>query len=202
MHRMWAWLRRAVGLQSPPVAYSKTPIGASAGGFWASVRGPGLAQGDFLRSCFLPVFGPGLGVGRETSSEVVILRADLIVVTQSCDLENAKAPFVALCPISSLAEFSRVNPKFAKPATREEVRKGRHEGLHMLASPANPENNQEALIVDFRQIYSLPFQYLSDHAAAQNERWRLQPPYLEHFSQSFARFFMRVGLPSSIAPFK
>ena len=25
-------------------------------------------------------------------------------------------------------------------------------------------------------------------------------PFLEHFSQAFARFFMRVGLPSSISP--
>jgi hypothetical protein len=26
-------------------------------------------------------------------------------------------------------------------------------------------------------------------------------PYLEHFSQAFARFFMRVGLPSTIPGF-
>jgi hypothetical protein len=32
--------------------------------------------------------------------------------------------------------------------------------------------------------------------------WRLQSPYLEHFSQAFARFFMRVGLPSAVPPFK
>ncbi|MEZ2279409.1 MAG: hypothetical protein ACBR12_21120, partial [Microcoleus sp.] len=34
-----------------------------------------------------------------------------------------------------------------------------------------------------------------------NDRWRLKSPYLEHFSQAFARLFMRVGLPSAIPPF-
>ncbi len=130
------------------------------------------------------------------------MQADLIVVTQSCDLENGKARFVALCPIHSLEAFSRTNPKFGNKGVRDEVRKGRHEGLHMLPSPTNPANNMAALIVDFGEIHSLPFGYLSDHAAGQNERWRLQSPYLEHFSQALARFFMRVGLPSSIPPFK
>jgi hypothetical protein len=81
------------------------------------------------------------------------------------------------------------------------VLKGRIEGLHLLASPANPENNREALVVDFREIYSLPFGYLLSRAAQLDHRWRLRSPYLEHFSQAFARFFMRVGLPSTIPPF-
>jgi hypothetical protein len=33
-------------------------------------------------------------------------------------------------------------------------------------------------------------------------RWRLQSPFREHFSQAFARFFMRVGLPAAIPAFK
>jgi hypothetical protein len=58
------------------------------------------------------------------------------------------------------------------------------------------------LVVDFRQIISLPFAYLSRHAEQLGPRWRLQSPYLEHFSQAFARFFMRVGLPSALPPFR
>lgn len=79
--------------------------------------------------------------------------------------------------------------------------KGRTEGLHLLASPENPENNREALVVDLRQIYTLPYEYLLKHATDLGSRWRLKSPYLEHFSQAFARLFMRVGLPSSIPPF-
>jgi hypothetical protein len=67
------------------------------------------------------------------------------------------------------------------------------EGLHLLASPTEPANNRGALVVDFREIYSLPFDDLVSRAPQFGPRWRL--PYLEHFSQAFARFFMRVGLP-------
>jgi hypothetical protein len=55
--------------------------------------------------------------------------------------------------------------------------------------------------INFREIYSLPIGYLQQHAVALGPRWRLQSPFLEHFSQAFARFFMRVGLPSTIPPF-
>jgi len=41
-----------------------------------------------------------------------------------------------------------------------------------------------------------------DHAEALENRPRLLSPYVEHFSQSFARFFMRVGLPSQIPAYK
>jgi len=60
------------------------------------------------------------------------------------------------------------------------------------------ENNRAALVVNFRQIFSLPTAHLARHAASLGQRFRLESPYLEHFSQAFARFFMRVGLPASI----
>ncbi len=63
-------------------------------------------------------------------------------------------------------------------------------------------NNRLALVVDFGEIYSLPVAYLANHAGQQGDRWRLQSPYLEHFSQAFARFFMRVGLPVQIPEYK
>jgi hypothetical protein len=55
--------------------------------------------------------------------------------------------------------------------------------------------------LSFREIFSLPHEYLADHAKRLGPRWRLKPPFLEHFSQAFARFFMRVGLPSTIPEF-
>jgi hypothetical protein len=63
-------------------------------------------------------------------------------------------------------------------------------------------DNTDALVVDFRQIYSLPVSFLRNFAAKAVMRKRLKSPYLEHTAQSFARFFMRVGLPTSIDQFK
>lgn len=165
--------------------------------FWVQVSEGALRQGDYLPGCLIPTFGPDFGLSAGPI-EVAADTADLIVVTQSCDLEQRKVRLVAACPIFSLAEFEVVNPAFTRKARWNEVLKGRIEGLHLLASPTLPEDNRQALVVDFREIYSLSHEYLADHAARLGPRWRLRPPFLEHFSQAFARFFMRVGLPSTI----
>lgn len=171
--------------------------------WWSTTTGPSLAQGDLLPNCIVPVF---TGVPKDLSAGVVLERvarpAQLIVLTQSCDLVNHKSQNVALCVVSSLAELETSDPAFAKKGRWESVRKGRVEGLHMLAGPQSPSVNSAAVVVDFRNIISLPIEYLASHADSLGVRWRLQSPFLEHFSQSFARFFMRVGLPSDIPAFK
>lgn len=173
----------------------------TAAAWWIQVEGPDLAQGDYLPRCLVPFFEPDYGAeGR--IQEVAVKEYDCIVLTQSCDLENNKAPLVALCPIYPLSTYEEVNPNFKQKGAWERVRQGRIEGLHLVASHDDPSNNRSCLVADFREIYSLPIGYLKQHAESLGQRWRLQSPYLEHFSQAFARFFMRVGLPSSIPQFK
>lgn len=172
--------------------------------FWKQIADQALAQGDLLPKCLVPLFEPDYGTGGgEAVQEVPTGNVDLIIVTQSCDLVNEKVALVALCPIHTLDDFEVTNPQFKQRNSRwEEVRKGRVAGLHLLGSPEEPENNRKALVVDFGQIFSLPPKYLRRRAEQLGSRWRLASPYLEHFSQAFARYFMRVGLPSAIPPFK
>jgi len=168
--------------------------------FWNKVTDSHLHQGDYLTDCAVPIFLDPT-VSSETQ-EIPIDVFDLIVLTQSCDLEQNKVRLVAMCPIYSIQAFEKRNPEFTKKGKWNEVRKGRMEGLHMLGALSNPTNNREALVVDFREIYSLPFEYLIKHATGLGSRWRLKSSFLEHFSQAFARFFMRVGLPSTIPEFQ
>jgi hypothetical protein len=169
--------------------------------FWVEVRESTLRQGDYLRRCLVPIFDASFQQAAETQT-VPVDEYDLIIVTQSCDLEQNRARLVAMSPAYSIAEFEKVNPRFARRGMWNEVLKGRVEGLHLLASPTEPQNNREALVVDFREIYSLPNEYLVRRAEDSGLRWRLRSPFLEHFSQAFARFFMRVGLPSTIPEFR
>lgn len=67
---------------------------------------------------------------------------------------------VAVCPLYDLAQWEAVNREYGKKGNWERVRQGRVEGLHMLASLQGPHNNTGSLVVDFRQIYSLPIGYL------------------------------------------
>ena len=171
--------------------------------FWNEISNSSLKQGDYILNCPVPVFTQQLKPQQNDSEmDLDVEFFDLIVVSQSCDLEQGKVRLVAMCPIYPIIGYEEINPEFSKKGRWEEVRKGRIEGLYLLSSPINPENNRECLVVDFREIYSLPFEFLTKHKETLETRWRLDSPYLEHFSQAFARFFMRVGLPSNITPFK
>ena len=113
---------------------------------------------------------------------------------------------MAGCPIFPLAEFEAVNPAFAREGRWNEVLKGRIEGLHLLASPMAPQENRQALVVDFREIFSLPHDYLAEHAKQLGPRWRLKPPFLDTFRKplrdsscewaSLRRYLSFVDLPS------
>lgn len=173
--------------------------------FWVKINEQTLRQGDYLPGCLvpIPIFDPTT-FGRDSKTQevdMVISEFDLIILTQSCDLDNRKVDQVVLCPIYPISEYEEANPAFQKKGKWNEVLRGRIEGLHLLASPDKPDNNREALVVDFRQIYSLPYDYLLKHTEYLGSRWRLKSPYLEHFAQAFAKLFMRVGLPSSIPDF-
>lgn len=169
--------------------------------WWSEVDGADLFQGDFLPRCLVPFFNPDYGTTGETQ-DVPVKEYDCIVLTQSCDLNQGKAPLVALCPIFPISQYEQDNASFQAKGAWERVRSGRVEGLHLIASMDDPGNNRVCFVANFREIYSLPIGYLQEHAKRLGPRCRLQSPFLEHFSQAFARFFMRVGLPSAIPSFK
>ena len=103
-----------------------------------------------------------------------------------------------LCPIYPIAQFESINEKFKKKGRWNDVLKGKVAGLLLLVSPTDPANNREALVVGFRETYSLPHDYLMRRVNDLEWHWRLRSPYLELFSQAFGRYFMRVGLPADI----
>src|SRR5947209_1046933 len=96
--------------------------------FWITTSGPSLAQGDYLVGCQVAMIGRDFGEG-QASGEVRVQQRDLIVVTQTCDLEASKVEFAALCAVFSLTSFEATNPKFQQRGVWEQVRKGRVEGL-------------------------------------------------------------------------
>ena len=67
--------------------------------FWLQVDEGELRQGDYLPGCSIPVVGPAFAVMGE-SHEIQTDQGDLIIVTQSCDLEQRKVRLVAGCPSS------------------------------------------------------------------------------------------------------
>ena len=165
----------------------------------------GLEQGDFIRSW--PVIIPeemieGTGV-IDTSAE----ERDMIIMSQSCDIQNCKIDNILVCPVMLLDEMT----KYSSANDRNKIRKGEIIGYHLLNKCELPEISDgcnlpqfvdKYLIVDFRNAYSILLTFLLKGIETRREkRLRLLPPYREHLSQSFARFIMRVGLPEGIPEF-
>jgi hypothetical protein len=127
-------------------------------------------------------------------------------MTQSCDLAvrsdgKCAVDDVILSPVYTRQELSG-HKVYSKPQGWEEARKGRHAGYHVLNRCQIPGHEMDYLLVDLRRIFTLSVELVRESAIAHGHRLRLLPPHREHLSQAFARFFMRVGLPVDIAPFK
>lgn len=78
--------------------------------FWVQINESTLRQGDYLPGCLvpIPVFDPTTFGEKDNETkdvEIDVQEFDLIVVTQSCDLDNKKVNQVILCPIFPIVEY-------------------------------------------------------------------------------------------------
>jgi len=173
--------------------------------WYAQVRGIDLLQGDFIDACPILVPSPNFMVmtgGSSARPSVGWQTLDVVVMTQSCDLEQDNVDLVLLCPHWPLARLEEASDFFKSTKGKEDLRRGNVPGYHLIASCELPGLQRELRVVDFRAVYSLPHPYLRHLASERGDRVRLMPPYREHLSQAFARFFMRVGLPVNIPAFR
>ena len=160
-----------------------------------------LEQGDILENCKVLLFKPESydGILSEDSQIAIdVFSKIFIVMSQSCDLMNDKIDSVVVCPLLSLKELKDDSDYFKSSSSREELRKGNQPSYHLLNKVSLLDAEEDYYCVSFHHIYSLPKSYLQKLVGGK-ERKRLLPPYKEHLSQSFARYFMRVGLPSGIS---
>ena len=173
--------------------------------WYAVVTGPGLQQGDLLRDCPVVVPMPDFAWPmREERLPVEVQLYDVAVLSQSCDLANDKIQDVVVVPHIALTALEQESSFLRGRQGKEALRRGQVVGYHLLAGyDGHVEELRGGLqVVDLRRVYSLPKAFLRRFAEAQGSRLRLLPPYREHLAQAFARFFMRVGLPVDIPPFR
>jgi len=165
--------------------------------WYESVSGSELAQGDCIPNC--PILKPQYdsALTRDDDPPGIVLKSDVaiydcVIMTQACDLEQEKVEDVVLCPYQDLGSFLTDHPKYST----EKMRRGDMPGFHMLNECPDPA--MRVSVVTFHEIFSVPKGFLEGLAEMRGPRPRLLPPYREHLSQAFARYFMRVGLPLEI----
>jgi len=158
---------------------------------------PEIQQGDFISDCPIIIPPHNFEEGQELDIKVELM--DAIVLSQSCDLTNGKVDLVLVCPVNSLKSFiEQLSDKKNTKDTIENLRKGFFYSYHLLNNSDEIEDLKDYQVVDFRNVYGVKFELLNQIAAKSEIKYRLLPPYREHLSQAFARYFMRVGLPQDI----
>lgn len=158
-----------------------------------------LEQGDLLLDCPVPAPPADLTEvlmkakeGQEFSSAFDVQTADLIILTQSCDLQKADLTHVLLC-----AHFPAKGETYSNEQ-RNAIRKEHRPALHMIEACELDNHAFGQRVVDFRTVFTLPKDFVLAFVSSQKTRVRLLPPYREHLAQAFARYFMRVGLPRNL----
>ncbi len=161
--------------------------------WYGLVTGDQLVQGDFLTDC--PLVRP------TATNEFLRHSANVIVLSQSCDLAHDKLEIVQVCPVWPLDQLAKETEYFRSKRGREELRRGNLPGYQLLNRCELAGHESDYLVCDFRSLFGSHVAMAKTLAAAQSPRVRLLPPYREHVAQAFARFFMRVGLPVDVPPF-
>lgn len=163
-----------------------------------------IEQGDLIPNC--PIVIPPSKIAEGDEPEIEIKLIDSIILSQSCDLANNKIQIVLVCPYFSLKTFVENLPNLPeKEKSRNKViqknidilKKGYLPGYHLL-NKSMDNDITDYIVVDFRNVYGIQIDNLQNIAEILDTRQRLLPPYREHLSQAFARYFMRVGLPQDI----
>jgi len=185
---------------------------------WYEIVGPdiSLTQGDMIFDCpLLACQDNSLRLEGVDESEVLKdattgIQADVVVMTQACDLEHEKVENMILCQHVSLDDHRavwevnsrRVGQNPTETAWRRhcnDICEGYMWNLTMLNDCQIDGSSIGIRIVFFNEVFTIPRSFLESLIEQRrHSRFRLLPPYREHLSQAFARFFMRVGLPISI----
>lgn len=151
-----------------------------------------LTQGDLLDDCPL--------VGLNVSSSPVDLRdppmrwwtAQVIVLTQACDLAQAKSDTVLVAVVHDAQKLVEAGV-LKRPLVRDQVRRHLVFGWYFL--PAAPALSVAESLIDLRDVHSVPRAVLEQLIADGKRSATLMSPYREHLAQHFAVTYMRVALP-------
>ncbi len=153
-----------------------------------------MSQGDIVNEC--PLIG--LDAVKEPLGDLENLPvkqwlARVIVLTQACDLAQAKSSRVLVAQVHDAQ--SLVNANVLKgAAVRDQVRRHLVFGWYFLPATTQPVLLAESLI-DLREVHSVPRVVLEQLIRTGNRVASLGSPYREHLAQHFAVTYMRVALP-------
>ena len=149
-----------------------------------------LYQGDIIDSCPL-IFWECFQDDDEVIRKPKELDLRVIVLTQSCDLENKKSTRVQVAVVHA-TELLVTQGTLKARTIRDNVRLHKMFGWYFLEQ----SDLLAESIVDFRDIHTVPRLLLDDLVSRNQRICTLVSPYREHLAKHFADTFSRVALPT------
>jgi hypothetical protein len=119
--------------------------------------------------------------------------ARVVTLTQTCDLVQGRVSQVVVArviPAEELVSQGRLKAS----DIRGPLRAGRVFGWYFL--PQSRELGLPEMIVDLRQLHTIPLAVLLELCRRAQRRARVQPLYREHLAKHFADSYSRIGLPA------
>lgn len=150
-----------------------------------------IDQGDIMRDCPL-VKVAQTDKGDPDNFEIVSGVERVLVLTQTCDLAQAKVSQVVVAvaiPAADIVARGQLKPN----DIRGPVRSGRVFGWYFL--PKDDSLGIPELIVDLRQLHTVPRTILEELCQSGQRDGRVRPLYREHLAKHFADTYSRIGLP-------
>jgi len=109
---------------------------------------------------------------QKTSVTVDQESLDLIVLTQSCDLENGKVTRILVAPTVSLSDWLLENPFDLDRL--EEIRRGFDTSLYLLPSwPSGPKELERDRVVDFGHLQTIEAAQVTQFVGGLTKRGRV-----------------------------
>ncbi|MBL8848943.1 MAG: hypothetical protein JNG89_04635 [Planctomycetaceae bacterium] len=118
------------------------------------------------------------------------------MLTQTCDLAQEKVTHVVVALAVPAADIV-AGGQLKAADVRGPVRAGRVFGWYFL--PKDDALCIPELIVDLRQLHTVPRAILDQLCRNGNREARIQTPYREHLAKHFADTYSRIGLPEPYA---
>jgi hypothetical protein len=150
-----------------------------------------LDQGDLIDGCPLLHIRSLDGVVTDPP-EIDYNRRRVVLLTQTCDLANAKATSGNVAEVFDAQHL--IDLKLFKPAdVQGPLRSGRVWGWYFL--PADNGLGLGEMVLDLRRLHTVPLDVLRQLSRSGNRPARIGPLYREHLAKHFADTFSRIGLP-------
>jgi hypothetical protein len=151
-----------------------------------------LSQGDILDDCPL-VFWKEQTRGVTEGDKPQSLESRVIILTQACDLVNAKTTRVVVASVHEAVDLVQEG-RIKENVVRDHVRKGQVYGWYFLPADLTRPGFPESL-VDLRDLHTVPMALLEGLQERGKHVGRLMTPYREHLAQHFSVTYSRIGLP-------